>query len=98
MDAGVTRTHARLETLRLAWRDRLTLLGDPDFSPVPTAKLLSAEYARECAEQIMAAVNGGKILTHDITPKPQGGTISLSAADRDVRGAHAVRVAGPSVG
>ena len=81
MEAGVPRTHARLEALRLAWRDRLTLLGDPDFSPVPTAKLLSAEYARECAEQILAAVQGGKILTHDITPKPQGGTISLSAAD-----------------
>lgn len=81
MEAGVPRTHACLEALRLAWRDRLTLLGDPDFLPVPTAKLLSAEYARECAEQIMAAVQARKILTHDITPKPQGGTISLSTAD-----------------
>jgi gamma-glutamyltranspeptidase/glutathione hydrolase len=81
MDAGVRRTHARLEALRLAWRDRLTLLGDPVFSPIPTAKLLSSEYAHECAEQIMAAVKAEKILIHDITPKPQGGTISLSAAD-----------------
>ena len=81
MDAGIPRTHARLEAMRLAWRDRLTLLGDPDFSAVPTAKLLSAEYARECADQIMEAVTAEKILAHDITPNPQGGTISLSAAD-----------------
>jgi gamma-glutamyltranspeptidase/glutathione hydrolase len=81
MEAGVARTHARLEALRLAWRDRLTLLGDPDFSPVPTAKLLSTEYAAECSEKIMAAVKAGTILQHDLTPKPQGGTISLSTAD-----------------
>lgn len=80
-DAGVARTQARLEALRLAWRDRLTLLGDPDFSPVPTAKLLSADYAAESAERIMDAIHAQKILTHDITPKPQGGTIHLSAAD-----------------
>ncbi len=81
MDEGVGRTHARLEALRLAWRDRLTLLGDPEFSAVPTAKLLSVEYARECAEQIGVAVRDGKILAHDISSKPQGGTIHLSAAD-----------------
>lgn len=81
MEPGIARTHTRLEALRLAWRDRLTLLGDPDFSPVPTEKLLSAEYAGECSEKIMAVVKAGTILQHDITPKPQGGTISLSAAD-----------------
>jgi gamma-glutamyltranspeptidase/glutathione hydrolase len=81
MDAGVARTHARLEAQRLAWRDRLTLLGDPDFAPMPTAKLLSVEYALECAQQITLAVRAGRILTHDVTPKPHGGTIHLSAAD-----------------
>ena len=37
MPAGLARTHARLEAMRLAWRDRLSLLGDPEFVEVPVA-------------------------------------------------------------
>jgi gamma-glutamyltranspeptidase/glutathione hydrolase len=68
--------------MRLAWRDRLTLLGDPDFANVPVARLLSEDYARESAERIMAAVQAGKFLAHPVTPRWQTGTIHLSAADR----------------
>ncbi|MBI3878741.1 MAG: gamma-glutamyltransferase [Verrucomicrobia bacterium] len=82
MPAGLTRTHAQLEAMRLAWRDRLTLLGDPEFVKVPQAKLLSEDYARECAEKIQATVKAGKILTHAISPQDHGGTLSFSAVDK----------------
>lgn len=82
MPAGVGRTHAQVEAMRFAWRDRVTLLGDPDFVKVPQARLLSEEYARECAEKILAAVKAGKILPNDAPPREQGGTLSFSAVDR----------------
>jgi gamma-glutamyltranspeptidase / glutathione hydrolase len=82
MPAGSERTHAQVEAMRLAWRDRLTLLGDPDFVKVPQARLLSEEYARECADKVHAAVKAGTILPHDVTPREQGGTLSFSAVDR----------------
>lgn len=82
LPAGLARTHARLEAARLAWRDRLTLLGDPHFGKIPVARLLSADYARESADQITAAIKAGKPLAHAVTPRPQNGTISLSAADK----------------
>jgi gamma-glutamyltranspeptidase/glutathione hydrolase len=82
MPVGLARTHARLEAMRLAWRDRLTLLGDPEFVKVPQAKLLSEEYARECAGKIMATVKAGKLLAHEVTPRDHGGTLSFSAIDR----------------
>ena len=80
--AGFARSHARIEAARLAWRDRLTLLGDPDFAKVPVTRLLSEDYARESAEKITAAVKAGKLLAHAVTPNPQNGTINLSAVDK----------------
>jgi gamma-glutamyltranspeptidase/glutathione hydrolase len=82
MPVGFARSHARIEAARLAWRDRLTLLGDPDFARVPVAKLLSEEYARESAEKITSAVTTGKLIAHAVTPNSQTGTISLSAVDK----------------
>ncbi|MBM3891541.1 MAG: hypothetical protein FJ388_20710, partial [Verrucomicrobia bacterium] len=82
MPDGLPRTQARIEAMRLAWRDRLTLLGDPDFAKVPVARLLSEDYARESADKITAAVKAGKLLAHAVTPHPQTGTVNLSAADR----------------
>lgn len=81
LPAGVARTHARIEAMRLAWRDRLVLLGDPAFVKTPQTKLLSEGYARECAEKIQAAVKSERILAHAITPQDHGGTLSFSAAD-----------------
>jgi gamma-glutamyltranspeptidase/glutathione hydrolase len=49
MSGDLTRAHARLEAMRLAWHDRLALLGDPEFSAVPQEKLLSDDYAGEGA-------------------------------------------------
>lgn len=79
---GVERTHLQVEAMRLAWRDRVNLLGDPDFADVPIKKLLSDEYAEESAEQIRAVVKAGKFLQHGVAPNHQKGTINMSAADR----------------
>jgi len=39
------RTHVLVEAMRRAYRDRTIYLGDPDFTRVPMARLLSREYA-----------------------------------------------------
>lgn len=82
MPAGLASTHAQIEAMRLAWRDRLALLGDPEFASVPQARLLSEDYARECAEKIQATVKSGKLLAHAVLPQDHGGTLSFSAADK----------------
>ncbi len=81
--AGLARTHAYLEALRLAWSDRLALLGDPAASPIPQEKLLSAAYAHDCADRIRHAVKTGTLLPQSATPRPHGGTINLSVVDRE---------------
>lgn len=82
MPSGFAKSHTRIEALRLVWRDRLTLLGDPEFTNVPVAKLMSAEYAREGADKISAAVREGKFIPHTISPRAHDGTINLAAADK----------------
>lgn len=79
---GRERLVLRVEAMRLAWRDRLTLLGDPDFGDVPQAKLLSEDYAAECAEKIRAAVKSGQILEPGFKTSTQGGTLNFSASDK----------------
>jgi gamma-glutamyltranspeptidase / glutathione hydrolase len=81
MPNDVAKLHARIEAMRLAWRDRVTLLGDPDFANVPVDRLLSSEYAKECSDRILFAVKNEKLLTHNVKDRPQQGTINLCAAD-----------------
>jgi gamma-glutamyltranspeptidase/glutathione hydrolase len=82
MPDGLPRTHTQIEAMRWAWHDRLTLLGDPEFVKVPQEKLLSEDYARECAEKIQATVKAGKLLAHSTAPRDHGGTLSFSAIDK----------------
>jgi gamma-glutamyltranspeptidase/glutathione hydrolase len=79
---GPVSAHARLEALRVAWKDRVELLGDPKKEQVPTGRLLSLEYAREVAEKIQAAVQGQKPLEQQISKGVQHGTTNISAVDR----------------
>ncbi|MGI9243542.1 MAG: gamma-glutamyltransferase, partial [Verrucomicrobiales bacterium] len=44
--------HVSAEAMRRAFADRSRYLGDPDFTDVPTARLLSKDYARLLADQI----------------------------------------------
>lgn len=48
------RIHYLVEAMRSAYRDRALWLGDSDFFEVPTAKLISIEYAAELAADITA--------------------------------------------
>lgn len=77
----VDRLAMRVEAMRLAWRDRLTLLGDPRMTNVPLDRLLSVEYAGECAAEITAAVRSGRPLEHRLPAGAQGGTLHFSGRD-----------------
>jgi gamma-glutamyltranspeptidase/glutathione hydrolase len=72
---------ARLEALRLAWDDRLKLLGDPTKIDVPIARLLGEDHARESAERVDQALRDGKPVPAETDGRPAGGTVHLSAAD-----------------
>jgi gamma-glutamyltranspeptidase/glutathione hydrolase len=83
LPAGLPQTHGKIEAMRLAWRDRLTLLGDPQVAKAPVERLLSDGYVRECAARIEQAVKEGRVLTQRVSSRDHTGTINLSAADRD---------------
>jgi gamma-glutamyltranspeptidase/glutathione hydrolase len=72
---------ARLEALRIAWQDRLRLLGDPEKVEVPVGRLLSDDYIRAAAERVAAAVRERKPLPGQAEPINEGGTVHLSAVD-----------------
>jgi gamma-glutamyltranspeptidase/glutathione hydrolase len=79
--ASPEKTQARVEALRLAWQDRLQLLGDPKKAKVPVKRLLSRDYAGELAAKVDRAVKERKPLSLNIDPRPQDGTVHLSAVD-----------------
>src|SRR5262245_45455229 len=76
------KAHAILETMRLAWKDRLELFGDPEFAKVPVEKLLSADYARDLAGKVRAAANEKKPIITGLAKHTDEGTNNLSAVDR----------------
>ena len=49
----VQRTHLIVEAMRRAYRDRALYLGDPDFYPVPQARLVDSNYAAGLRAGIM---------------------------------------------
>lgn len=75
------RTHAFLEALRLSWRDRLALLGDPEQVEVPIKHLLSRDYAHELANQVRKTVKDKKPLSIHTPEVIDDGTMNLSAVD-----------------
>lgn len=74
--------HARLEALRIAWRDRLELFGDPMQVADPVPKLLSDATAGRAADRIRRAVAAGRALDINTPPVHAAGTTHLSVADR----------------
>lgn len=79
---GPEKSHARLEALRVAWRDRLTLLGDPKHGSSPVNRLLSDRYATEMAQKIQQTIHDAKPLPLDFEMTPDLGTVNLSCVDR----------------
>lgn len=80
---------ARLEALRVAWDDRLALLGDPEKPPISNTKsvsqdlkqLLSENYAQSVANRVRSAVRNGKPLSFSVESRNHTGTVHLSAGD-----------------
>lgn len=60
-----------VETMRLAWKDRLAKLGDNS----PSHQLITPDYCRRCAESVKAGVQAAAI------SRPHRGTVHLNAAD-----------------
>jgi gamma-glutamyltranspeptidase/glutathione hydrolase len=75
------RAHARIEALRLAWQDRLSLFGDPRFVDVPIAQLLGDDYAEITAARVRRAVEAAKPLSLPENNYTSSGTIHISAFD-----------------
>jgi gamma-glutamyltranspeptidase/glutathione hydrolase len=82
LPAGVARTHAQLEALRLAWHDRLHFLGDPAKVNVPVEMLLSRDYTSDYAAKIDAAVKAKQPMQLEFQFPALDGTVNLSCADR----------------
>jgi gamma-glutamyltranspeptidase/glutathione hydrolase len=77
------RTQAWLEALRIAWRDRLNLLGDPEHVDVPIDRLLSDQYAHRAASEIKSAIAGKRPIPITTDGRTAGGTVHVSAVDGD---------------
>lgn len=75
--------HARLEALRIAWRDRLELFGDPKLVKNPVPRLMSDSTADRSAARIREAVSAKRALDISTKPIEAGGTTHLSVADKD---------------
>ena len=77
--------HHVIEAERRAYADRAKYLGDPDFTPVPVARLISKDYAR----QRFADFDPGKanrsadIAAGDIPPPESPDTTHVSVIDKD---------------
>lgn len=74
-------THARLEALRLAWKDRAEYYGDPAFVDVPVQRLLSEQYAEEQAAMVKGAVKAQKALQLKLERIEAIGTLHISTVD-----------------
>jgi gamma-glutamyltranspeptidase / glutathione hydrolase len=70
LDAG--EVHKRIEAMKLAYSDLVRYNGDPHFSDIPVAKLLSKDYARKRAALIdphraNCSVSAGQEIKSDTT-------------------------------
>jgi len=82
-DDAANHWHLYAEILKLAWRDRLRYLADPDFVDVPVDRLLSRDYAFGRVESIRQfPVHVDRRVPQD-GPEPPDGTLHVSAADTD---------------
>jgi gamma-glutamyltranspeptidase/glutathione hydrolase len=78
---GPAGVQARVEALRLAWDDRLRLLGDPKFTKLPIVELFTESNVEACAKKVRAAVAAKKPVEARSDGRPAGGTIHLNAMD-----------------
>jgi gamma-glutamyltranspeptidase/glutathione hydrolase len=74
--------HLVASTMKLAFADRARHLGDPDFYPVPVARLTSMAYADELAARLRP--DGQPVIENSQTAPPDdSGTTQISVLDRN---------------
>jgi gamma-glutamyltranspeptidase / glutathione hydrolase len=83
MKDPLTNAHARLEAMRLAWKDRLTRFGDPEKVKVPVEQLLSAKYIRELASKVEAAVRAKRPVEIQVRKHTDEGTNNICSIDAE---------------
>jgi gamma-glutamyltranspeptidase/glutathione hydrolase len=79
--------HLQIEAMRRAYLDRARFLGDPDFVQIPTARLLSKEYAQTVAASIdpakaSSSLDLGRDIVRTQSQEPDE-TTHFSIIDRD---------------
>lgn len=71
--------HLMVEAKKIAYADLRKVNGDPDFSTVPVARLISKDYAQsQCAKIDMAHAHHP-----DVSEEPLGGTAYIATADAE---------------
>ncbi|KAK9835342.1 hypothetical protein WJX81_003771 [Elliptochloris bilobata] len=80
--------HALVESMRLGFVDALAYNADPEATGVPTADLLSKEYAKRRRAQLYRAEQAATMVPGDVTPdvvtapaRPGGDTVYFCAVD-----------------
>ena len=70
--------HLQIEAIKLAFADGLSLIGDPNYSHIPIAELLSEEYGQKRRTEISerAKIYGPGIV-------PESNTVYLATADEE---------------
>ncbi len=75
--------HRYAEILKLAWRDRLRYLADPDFADVPVDRLLDGNYVMGRTETLRQLPDRVDSHTPPFLADPSHGTLHLSTADAE---------------
>lgn len=72
---------ALVEAMRLAWHERLSKLGDPQFVYIPKTDLLSRQTADQAAQAVRQSIMQGRPFVRQSDGRSAGGTIHLNAVD-----------------
>lgn len=82
-DEDVAYWHRLAEVFKLAWRDRVRYLGDPDFADVPIDRVLSKDYAAGRVETIRQFPDHADLLQPPGAGQGAHGTFHMSSADAE---------------
>ncbi|NRD73619.1 gamma-glutamyltransferase [Shewanella sp. VB17] len=76
--------HVMAESMRRAYADRSEYLGDPDFYKVPVQALISKDYAKKLASQIVMnkATPSSEVKPGDLAPYESNQTTHFSVVDK----------------
>jgi gamma-glutamyltranspeptidase/glutathione hydrolase len=85
-------------SMHFGFRDRMTLLADPDFIEIPLQRLISKDYAADLRSEIEAQLSRQTKEHRSARPAPSGGTTSLSVVDKAGNAAAIVHSLGTSSG